>query len=95
MIVAQKLYEGKEIGSEGAVGLITYMRTDSTRISTDAMQNVRGFIVGKYGEKYLPEKPRNFRSKKGAQDAHEAIRPTDVSHTPESLKKHWFYSGFA
>ncbi|MGQ0543591.1 MAG: type I DNA topoisomerase [Blastocatellia bacterium] len=86
MTVAQKLYEGIEIGSEGAVGLITYMRTDSTRVSDAALENVRGFIVGEYGESYLPAKPTAYKSKKGAQDAHEAIRPTDVIRTPDSLK---------
>ena len=85
MMIAQKLYEGIELGSEGAVGLITYMRTDSTRVSDAALEEVRGFIGGSYGEKYLPEKPNFYRSKKGAQDAHEAIRPTDVNRTPESL----------
>ncbi len=87
MTVAQKLYEGIELGSEGSVGLITYMRTDSTRVSDDALNDARSFIGSEYGEKYLPEKPRFFRSKKDAQDAHEAIRPTDVKRTPESLQK--------
>jgi DNA topoisomerase I len=87
MTVAQKLYEGIEIGSEGAVGLITYMRTDSTRVSDDALNNAREFIGHEYGDKYLPEKARSFRSKKAAQDAHEAIRPTDVKRTPESLRR--------
>lgn len=85
MSVAQRLYEGIELGSEGAVGLITYMRTDSTRVSDAALNDVRGFIGGTYGANYLPEKPNFYRSKKGAQDAHEAIRPTDVNRTPESL----------
>ena len=85
MSVAQKLYEGIELGSEGAVGLITYMRTDSTRVSDAALADIRGFIGGSYGERYLPEKPNAFKSKKGAQDAHEAIRPTDVNRTPDSL----------
>lgn len=87
MTVAQKLYEGIEIGSEGAVGLITYMRTDSTRVSDTALNDVRGFIGGNYGNDYLPKSVRKFKSKKDAQDAHEAIRPTDVSRTPESLAK--------
>lgn len=86
MTVAQKLYEGIELGKEGAVGLITYMRTDSTRVSDDALENARSFIGKEYGEKYLPEKARQFATKKAAQDAHEAIRPTDVNRTPESLK---------
>jgi DNA topoisomerase-1 len=85
MTVAQRLYEGIELGSEGAVGLITYMRTDSTRVSDAALGEVRGFIGGNYGEQYVPAKPNFFRSKKGAQDAHEAIRPTDVNRTPDSL----------
>ena len=85
MMVAQKLYEGIELGSEGAVGLITYMRTDSTRVSDAALNDVRGFIGGSYGDQYLPAKPNFFKSKKGAQDAHEAIRPTDVNRTPDSL----------
>ena len=84
MSVAQKLYEGIEVGSEGLVGLITYMRTDSTRVSDAALDEVRSFIHG-YGDNYLPEKPNFYKSKKGAQDAHEAIRPTDVKRTPESL----------
>jgi DNA topoisomerase-1 len=86
MMVAQKLYEGVEIGSEGLVGLITYMRTDSTRVSDAALNDVRTFIGGEYGAKYVPAKPNFYRTKKGAQDAHEAIRPTDVNRTPESLK---------
>lgn len=85
MSAAQRLYEGIELGSEGAVGLITYMRTDSTRVSDAALAEVRGFIGSTYGEKYLPAKPNAYRSKKDAQDAHEAIRPTDVTRTPDSL----------
>jgi DNA topoisomerase-1 len=85
MTVAQKLYEGIEIGSEGAVGLITYMRTDSTRVSEAALNEVRDFIGGSYGEQYKPEKPNFYKGKKDAQDAHEAIRPTDVNRTPDSL----------
>jgi DNA topoisomerase-1 len=88
MMVAQKLYEGVEIGSEGLVGLITYMRTDSTRVSDTALNEVRTFIGGEYGNSYLPEKPNFYKGKKGAQDAHEAIRPTDVNRTPESLKNY-------
>ncbi len=86
MTVAQKLYEGIEIGKEGSVGLITYMRSDSTRISDTALNETRDFVGGEYGKDYLPEKPNFYKSKKGAQDAHEAIRPTDVNRTPESLK---------
>lgn len=85
MTVAQKLYEGIELGSEGAVGLITYMRTDSTRVSDAALSEVRDFIGSTYGGEYKPEKPNFYRSKKDAQDAHEAIRPTDVNRTPDSL----------
>ena len=88
MSVAQKLYEGVEIGSEGAVGLITYMRSDSVRVSDTALNEAREFIGGEYGKPYLPEKPNIYRGKKDAQDAHEAIRPTDVSRTPESLKNY-------
>jgi len=88
MSVAQKLYEGVEIGSEGLVGLITYMRTDSTRVSDAALNEARDFIGSEYGKPYLPEKPNFYKGKKGAQDAHEAIRPTDVNRTPESLKNY-------
>ena len=87
MMVAQKLYEGVELGAEGAVGLITYMRTDSTRVSDAALGEVRDFIGRQYGENYLPEKAVHYRSKKDAQDAHEAIRPSEVARTPESLAK--------
>lgn len=85
MMVAQKLYEGIELGAEGAVGLITYMRTDSIRVSDAALSDVRDFIGGSFGNGYLPEKPILYKGKKDAQDAHEAIRPTDVTRTPESL----------
>jgi DNA topoisomerase-1 len=83
MRIAQKLYEGIELGEQGAVGLITYMRTDSTRISPDAIDSVRGFIKERFGNQYLPEKPVAYPSKKGAQDAHEAIRPTSTENPPE------------
>jgi DNA topoisomerase I len=86
MVLAQKLYEGIEIGKEGAVGLITYMRTDSARVSESALQEVRGLIRRDYGEAYLPHHPIYYKSKKTAQEAHEAIRPTSVERTPESLK---------
>lgn len=85
MMLAQKLYEGVEIGNEGAVGLITYMRTDSTRVSETALNEVRDFIGANYGANYLPEKAVHYRSKKGAQDAHEAIRPTDAARTPDQM----------
>ena len=88
MSTAQKLYEGMEIGSEGAVGLITYMRSDSVRVSDTALAEVRDFIGASFGGKYLPEKPVIYRGKKDAQDAHEAIRPTDASRTPDSLKNY-------
>jgi len=85
MMVAQRLYEGIELGSEGPVGLITYMRTDSTRIADEAIEEVRKYIGERYGEKMLPEKPNVYRSKKGAQDAHEAVRPTSSFRDPESV----------
>lgn len=86
MSVAQRLYEGVEVGAEGAVGLITYMRTDSTRISESALQEVRQHIADRFGDRYLPAKPVFYQSRRGAQDAHEAIRPTSVGRDPESLK---------
>ena len=88
MQLAQQLYEGVELGSEGSVGLITYMRTDSTRISADALAAVRQHIQARYGKNYLPGKPNTFRSKKGAQDAHEAIRPTSLEYTPERMRRY-------
>ncbi len=88
MQVAQRLYEGIELGSEGSVGLITYMRTDSTRVADEALTAVRDYVASSYGAEYLPEKPTFYRAKKDAQDAHEAIRPTDMGHTPASVKKH-------
>src|SRR5216110_1436698 len=88
MMIAQHLYEGVEIGSEGSVGLITYMRTDSTRVSDTALGEARGFINQQYGANYLPEKAVHYRSKKDAQDAHEAIRPSDVSRTPDLLAQY-------
>lgn len=86
MTLAQRLYEGIEVGQEGAVGLITYMRTDSSRVSEDALHEVRNLIRRDYGEPYLPHHPIYYKSKKTAQEAHEAIRPTSVEKTPESLK---------
>src|SRR6185312_8858044 len=88
MMLAQGLYEGKEIGKEGSTGLITYMRTDSTRVSEDALTEVRGFITERYGQPYVPGAANIYKTKKDAQDAHEAIRPTSVLHTPESLEKY-------
>src|SRR5205085_3069455 len=88
MMLAQKLYEGVELGAGGAVGLITYMRTDSTRVSEAALNEVRDFVGTQYGANYLPEKAVHYRSKKDAQDAHEAIRPTDVTRTPDAMAKY-------
>ncbi len=85
MMLAQRLYEGVEVGGEGAVGLITYMRTDSTRVAESALQDVRALIQEDYGAAYLPHHPIYYKSKKTAQEAHEAIRPTSVQRTPESL----------
>jgi len=87
MQIAQHLYEGVELGPEGSVGLITYMRTDSTRVSNDALGAVRQFIEGQYGKEYVPETPNTYRSKKGAQDAHEAIRPTALEYAPERVRR--------
>jgi DNA topoisomerase-1 len=85
MGLAQRLYEGVELGAEGSTGLITYMRTDSTRVSPEALNDVREFIHGKYGAPYLPASPNFYKTKKDAQDAHEAIRPTSAARTPESV----------
>ena len=87
MRIAQQLYEGVELGTEGPTGLITYMRTDSTRISDDADAKVKGWIQGQHGEKYLGS-ARAAKSVPGAQDAHEAIRPTDVNRTPDGIRGH-------
>ncbi|MEC7839256.1 MAG: type I DNA topoisomerase [Chlamydiota bacterium] len=88
MGIAQKLYEGIDMGNEGAEGLITYMRTDSVRIAPEAISEVRNFIQEKYGPDYLPESPKYYSSKKSAQDAHEAIRPTNLQHPPELVEKY-------
>lgn len=87
MYLAQQLYEGLEVGNKKSSGLITYMRTDSTRVSNEALQDVRSYISKEIGEKFLPKKPRAFKSKK-AQDAHEAIRPTDVNLHPHAIKEY-------
>ena len=87
MKAAQELYEGIDLPKLGAVGLITYMRTDSLRISDEAAQGAREYIIGRYGEQYLPEKPRVYKKKTNTQDAHEAIRPTMPSMTPEQVKE--------
>lgn len=86
MSVAQQLYEGIDIKGKGAVGLVTYIRTDSTRISNDALQEAREYIKNKYGDKYLPKTPRIYKNKNTSQDAHEAIRPTYVSFHPDAIK---------
>ena len=86
MAIAQQLYEGVDIEGEGTVGLITYMRTDSLRISEEALAAAKSFIVGRYGDGYYPNTTRRFRAKAGAQDAHEAIRPSSVELTPERVK---------
>jgi DNA topoisomerase-1 len=88
MQIAQHLYEGVELGPEGSVGLITYMRTDSTRVSADALNAVRHYIGAQYGRDYLPGKPNSYRSKKGAQEAHEAIRPTSLEYSPERVRRY-------
>ena len=88
MRIAQRLYEGIELGADGPVGLITYMRTDSVRIADDALAEVRQFIGERYGKPYLPEQPVVYRTKKGAQDAHEAIRPTALDRPPERIAGH-------
>jgi DNA topoisomerase I len=88
MALAQRLYEGVELGEEGSVALITYMRTDSVNVSNDALQQVRELIPERFGSNYLPEKPNFYKSKKDAQGAHEAVRPTDVSRTPEDVRKY-------
>ena len=87
MSIAQQLYEGVDIAGEGTVGLITYMRTDSLRLSDEAVAAARSFAGVRYGQAYLPDAPRHFKAKAGAQDAHEAIRPSNVALTPESIKK--------
>ncbi len=88
MMLAQRLYEGIELGKEGSVGLITYMRTDSTRVSDDALRDVRDLIKEKYGKEFLPESANIYKSKKDAQDAHEAIRPTSMAYTPDAVEKY-------
>ncbi|HBF12873.1 MAG TPA: type I DNA topoisomerase [Deltaproteobacteria bacterium] len=87
MMLAQRLYEGIEL-DEGPAGLITYMRTDSTRIAPTAIEEVRQYIVNAYGKNYLPEQPNVYKTKKTAQDAHEAIRPTSMQYTPDKVKKY-------
>lgn len=86
MMAAQQLYEGVDIKGKGSVGLITYMRTDSLRIATEAQTEARGYIARTFGKEFVPENPRFYRSKKSAQDAHEAIRPTSTAYNPEQIK---------
>jgi len=88
MMLAQKLYEGQELGEEGLTGLITYMRTDSTRLNGEAVSHVREFIYENYGKEYVPKEPRLYKKGKASQDAHEAIRPTSVKFSPKVVKKY-------
>lgn len=88
MMVAQQLYEGVAVGKEGSVGLITYMRTDSVRIADVAADDIRGFIEGEFGKEYRPARANSYSSKKNAQDAHEAIRPTSVHRTPMEMSQY-------
>ena len=88
MGVAQRLYEGIEIGADGTTGLITYMRTDSPRVSPEAVEGARAWIKKALGPQYLPGSANEYKGKKDAQDAHEAIRPTDASRTPESIARY-------
>jgi DNA topoisomerase-1 len=88
MWIAQKLYEGVDLGQLGMVGLITYMRTDSVRVSTEAIQQVRGWIKDRFGDSYLPPKPNVYKSRRGAQEAHEAIRPTSIDLEPDKVKSY-------
>ncbi len=86
MWIAQKLYEGIDLGQLGIVGMITYMRTDSVRVATEAIQQVRGWIKDRFGDSYLPPKPNVYKSRRGAQEAHEAIRPTSIDLEPDKVK---------
>jgi len=88
MMIAQRLYEGVELGEEGSVGLITYMRTDSTRVSNEALAEVREYITAQYGKDYLPESANVYKEKKAAQAAHEAIRPTSAMRHPDQIKQY-------
>jgi DNA topoisomerase I len=88
MMIAQRLYEGVELGEEGSVGLITYMRTDSTRVSNEALAEVREYVQSQYGVDYLPESPNTYKEKKAAQAAHEAIRPTSAMRHPDQIKQY-------
>ncbi|NGX62076.1 MAG: DNA topoisomerase 1 [Chlamydiae bacterium] len=95
MSIAQSLYEGVDLDSEGAEGLITYMRTDSVRVAPEAIGAARDFIATTYGKPYLPSSPRMYKGKKAAQDAHEAIRPANLARTPESVRKYLTRDQFA
>jgi DNA topoisomerase I len=88
MMIAQRLYEGVELGEEGSIGLITYMRTDSTRVSNEALSEVREYIKSQYGDPYLPDSPNTYKEKKEAQGAHEAIRPTSAMRHPDQIKQY-------
>jgi DNA topoisomerase-1 len=88
MMIAQRLYEGVELGEEGSVGLITYMRTDSTRVAPEALAEVREYVGKEYGPQYLPESPNTFKEKKDSQGAHEAIRPSSAARHPEQIKQY-------
>ena len=86
MRLAQTLYEGMDVGGSESVGLITYMRTDSVRVAESAQKSAREYLIGRFGEEAVPEKPPVYRSRRSAQDAHEAIRPTSITRTPESMR---------
>ncbi|QPJ66061.1 MAG: type I DNA topoisomerase [Candidatus Nitrohelix vancouverensis] len=88
MMLAQRLYEGITLGKKGTIGLITYMRTDSTRVADEAIVGVRSYIEERYGKEFLPATPNQYKNKKAAQEAHEAIRPTDVAHDPKEIKEY-------
>ncbi|OGX37317.1 MAG: DNA topoisomerase I, partial [Omnitrophica WOR_2 bacterium RIFCSPHIGHO2_02_FULL_68_15] len=88
MKIAQQLYEGIELGEEGPTGLITYMRTDSVRLAPEAEREIRGYIQQRFGQPYLPDSPRRYKSRKGAQEAHEAVRPTAIARTPDAVKSY-------
>ena len=88
MMFAQQLYEGVDVGDGETVGLITYMRTDSVNVSKEAIEKVRGFIKSQFGAKYLPDAPNVYKSRKSAQEAHEAIRPSDVTLKPADVAKY-------
>ena len=95
MSIAQQLYEGVRLGSEGEVGLITYMRTDSVNLSNTALGEIMNVVAERYGDRYTLESPRQYTSKaKGAQEAHEAIRPTSVARHPEAVRQYLSYEQF-